>query len=488
MTSTVTRDFRHEFEQEAARWLRVRFRWYCLVIGALNAVLLLGGVTLVLYGGEEAPRLSTILIDGAQVAIFIAPLLWLRTRERTPERDTLVRIVVWMIILNGLAQLVPTGIRAVQANGVAPAIGPGGAWMLAVFLSHLVASLFIPWTPREAIKPLVPLLGLNAIGALWADPPLQAVIVIAISPLIGVPGVFIAWWRGGRFKERFHLNALRGRYGEIKRELTDARRIHEALFPPPVQIGPVRFDYRYEPMRQIGGDFLFAHPGANPTPVSGETPLSVVLIDVTGHGVPAALTVNRLHGEMERLFAEEPDIGPGEVLTALNRYVHLTLANHSVYATALCVQIDPEAAELRYASGGHPPAFLRTVDGRLDRLDSTSFVLGACHGEDFDPGERPMRFAQGDTLVLYTDGATEARNEEGRMLGVEGFQALMATVEPRAVAEGGWAGALLAAVERFRFGPAADDTLVVEIYRPLESARGDAPDAAEARLPASAPA
>jgi serine phosphatase RsbU (regulator of sigma subunit) len=174
---------------------------------------------------------------------------------------------------------------------------------------------------------------------------------------------------------------------------------------------------------------------------------------------------------MERLFAEEPAITPGEVLTALNRYVHLTLANHSVYATALCVQVDPARGQLRYASGGHPPAFLRTVDGRFDRLDSTAFVLGACFGDDFDANEAVRTFTPGDTLVLYTDGATEARNEKGRMLTVDGFQALLARVEPRAVAEGGWAGALLHAVERYRFGPAADDTLVVEIYRPLESER-----------------
>lgn len=340
-----------------------------------------------------------------------------------------------------------------------------------IFFSHFFACLFLPWTPRESIRPILPLLGLNAVvtllymGSAWK----WGVASIALSPLVAAPGAAICWWRQGRFKDRFHYSMLRGRYSQLKQELTDARRIHESLFPRPVTSGAVRFDFRYQPMRQIGGDFLYINrfSGGAVAGEDGSEPLSIVIIDVTGHGIPAALTVNRLHGELERLFAEDPDIEPGDVLTALNRYVHLTLATHSVYATALCLRVDPRQNEIAWASGGHPPAFLRTVDSRLERLDSTSFVLGACHGDDFKHGQLTLRMGPGDTLIAYTDGATEARNERGGMMRVEGLQTVIARLAPKAMSSGGWAGAVLEEVDRHRFGPPADDTLVVEVWRPI---------------------
>jgi serine phosphatase RsbU (regulator of sigma subunit) len=261
---------------------------------------------------------------------------------------------------------------------------------------------------------------------------------------------------------------IKGRYNDMKRELVDARRIHEALFPKANPEGPVRFNYCYEPMRQIGGDFLFRRYGVSP---HGERPmLSVAIIDVTGHGIPAALTVNRLHGELERLFAEKPETTPGELLDALNRYVHLTLAEHSVYVTALCLRVDPNLPAERameYASGGHPPAFVRTVDGKVEELGSTAFVLGAVPTEAFDAGERCVRFGPGDSVIAYTDGAIEARDQSGRMLRIEGMLRLVAHPET-------WRGAqpceaILRHVDQHRYGPIADDTLIVEVSRPLQS-------------------
>jgi sigma-B regulation protein RsbU (phosphoserine phosphatase) len=144
--------------------------------------------------------------------------------------------------------------------------------------------------------------------------------------------------------------------------------------------------------------------------------------------------------------------------------VHLTLANHSVYVTALCFKIDHEADTLHYASGGHPPAFLRAVDGTIERLDSTAFVLGAAAGGDFQPCPRSLRFGPGDALIAYTDGATEARDMQGRYLGVAGIQRVVASGLGDAES---WPAALAAAVDSHRHGPIADDTLVIEITRPL---------------------
>lgn len=466
MTATVTTDFRQEFEAERTRWLRRRFLWYSgflsgwwllLTVLALPVWLSPGAAGNVGAAEVAANALSALFFFGAFLFVFRTPL----------DQQELIRLVFWLIVINGAVRLATTSdlVQTEVADSSASAAIAG------VFLSHFFASLFLPWTPREAIRPLVPLLLIYAALTLLTGEGsfVGRVIAVALSPVVGAPGVAWSAWRHGRFRERFQNRVLRRTYGEMKRELTDARKIHEALFPPPVTDGPVRLLYRYEPMRQIGGDFLYARGGSIESANSdGDQPLSAVIVDVTGHGIAAALTVNRLYGELERLFGERPDLEPGEALSALNSYAHYTLASHSVYLTALCVRVDPSRESLEWASGGHPPAFLRTADGRIDRLESTAFVLGACHGDDFQPGQQCVRFAPGDALIAYTDGAIESRDDHGRMLGLDGFQRLVASLKPDAGAANGWAPAILRAVDEHRAGPPADDTLIVEIYRPLE--------------------
>ncbi|MFY8152283.1 MAG: SpoIIE family protein phosphatase, partial [Hyphomicrobiales bacterium] len=159
---------------------------------------------------------------------------------------------------------------------------------------------------------------------------------------------------------------------------------------------------------------------------------------------------------------KRPEIKPGELLCLLNRYAHLTLAPHSVYLTALCMQIDTERDELIYASGGHPPAFIIRADGALEELFSTTFVLGACGGDDFEDGAAHVPFLPGDRLLAYTDGITETLGSNGRLLGLEGLRAIMRDVSMR---RGPLADAVLAATDAKRVGARADDTLVEELRR-----------------------
>lgn len=383
---------------------------------------------------------------------------------------------------------------AVLTGKFAPLLTGGFMGLWSIFISHFLACCFLPWSVRECLRPVWPLLILNLGLMGWYGyesmerglPPsiaITAVLIIMLASLFTpLAGMAVCWWRHSRFRNRMTFDLVRGRYAELKQELTSARQIHEGLFPLDIKTGPVRFAYAYEPMRQIGGDYLHTFcaaggkhatgPGdglglAEFQPAQGDSGelYSFVLMDVTGHGIPAALTVNRLHGELTRIFAENPRVAPGELLSLLNRYVHLTLASHSVYVTAMCFRVDPVRNELEYASGGHPPAFLRDAAGRIEQLDSTTFVLGACHGEDFRSEPRTLKFAPGDVVVAYTDGATEARDQQGRYFGVAGIQRLVAKGAPDPT--GGWPTAIRRAVEKHRHGPTADDILVIEIRRPV---------------------
>ncbi len=462
-----TSDFRHEFEAETSHLLRERFLWFNALLGGLWAVMLVVGVIALVNDLVDGPglgwgtwtltRLQSVFGDpifemaavGAYVSCFLAV-----KRGSVRDRD-LLRLTFWLIVIDG-------GLRIVMhALGIA-----GGAGLWGVAFAHVLACIFLPWSPRQAVGPILPLLALAAgATALGGGTWTMKLVAIAFSPLAGAPGFLIAFLKHSRRVEDYKTRFLQKRYGELRRELVDARRIHEALFPSPRTSGPVRFTYQYEPMRQIGGDYLYAAYHGGKSGRGDDARLSVVVMDVTGHGIPAALTVNRLHGELERVFAENPEVMPGEVLKLLNRYVHLTLASHSVYVTALCVRVDCAGGQMEYASGGHPPAFLRAVDGTIHEMPSTAFVLGACADADFKSDPVTMQMMPGDCLIAYTDGAIEARDVKGRMLGVQGFSRLIASRQPAPGA--GWSEMLLREVDSHRYGPPADDTLVIEVTRPV---------------------
>jgi hypothetical protein len=470
-SSSFTADFRHEYEAERERWLRKRFLWYTGVVAGVQLLPLLVALAVWATIGQHKRANTTlswveIAVAAALGALFLAAHL--HARSVRPSREGVVQLTYALIITAGLMRLASLFASRWMGDEIEGST-IGLAWISSIFFTHVLACLFLPLTPAESIKPLVPLLLVFAGFAAFAggDDLVARILAILVAPLVAAPGALICWWRYSRFRDRFTLRQLRGRYAELRHELMSARQIHESLFPRPCSDGSVRFSYLYEPMRQIGGDYLYAcfTPGAR-----GGRVLNVALLDVTGHGIPAALTVNRLHGELERIFAERPETGPGELLTLLNRYVHLTLATHSVYVTALCLRVDPDEDALEYASGGHPPAYLRAVDGTVERLDSTALVLGACAGPDFHADPRRLRFGPGDALIAYTDGATEARDAAGRYLGIDGIQRIVADPSAR----GAWPDRIARAVEFHRHGPTADDTLIVEIARPLVSIAGRA--------------
>ncbi|HYE63901.1 MAG TPA: PP2C family protein-serine/threonine phosphatase [Phycisphaerales bacterium] len=475
----ITSDLSQEFEAHTQYLLRTRFIWFSgtmTVFGGLVVlVLVISGVIglfsgpdlsapLAAIAGQLSPTLRSVLswLFAVTLLVTYASCLVGAKRNAFPPHRMLLTSYL-LVMADGLLQV---------SMDWAGARGTAG--LFAVMITHIIACSFLPWTATQALRPIVPVLILNAaLAAALSEDGLSWLAVKApFSLLIAVPGVLICVIRHSRRTEEFKLAFFQRRYGEVRRELFDARRIHEALFPAPIKDGPVQFSYVYEPMHQIGGDYLYtscAAPGK---------PLSIVLMDVTGHGIPAALTVNRLHGELQRLFAENPGIGPGEVLASLNRYVYLTLANHAVFVTALCLRADPEADTLEYASGGHPSAYLRGVNGTVHDLPSTSLLLGVSPDAEFAPDPVTLPFHPGDTLIAYTDGAIEARDQHGRMFSMTGMQRVIAGMPRLRVGE--WPQSLIHAVEQHRSGPPADDTLVIEISRPV----APAPPTPEVTVPA----
>jgi sigma-B regulation protein RsbU (phosphoserine phosphatase) len=191
----------------------------------------------------------------------------------------------------------------------------------------------------------------------------------------------------------------------VSRELDLAREIQQSLLPRALpDVTGLRVAARYLPMSDVGGDFYdFDARGA-----SG---LAVIVADVTGHGVPAALVASMV----KIAFAAEADNldTPGVALTNINRTLSGKFAG--AYVTACCAFVDARHRRLRYASAGHPGPLRRRSDGAVDALNQHGILLA------FDPGAEyattDVALDAGDRLVFFSDGLVEACNAGDEFFG-----------------------------------------------------------------------
>ncbi len=476
--SFETTEFRRSFTIETDELLRKRLIWYISIWGGFSFLSLIVTIVMLVRGVD----ITNVLADNWQRAFFIfTSIIWfgayltalLVAVGRRVSTQSIVYISMGLIMLDGTLGI---GLRVMDMS-----IGPTA--IASFVFSHFIACCLFPWTIRQAILPVAVIAGASGLSHLIIehDTLLTSLALTAALALSTTPGIIIIAIKHSQRIQKSTNKFLNKRYGMLRQELAYARQVHEALYPAPRTTGNIRYTYKYEPMQQIGGDYLYTKI-TEAVDGKGEK-LSVVIIDVTGHGIPAALTVNRLHGEIDICFAENPDISPGELLEKLNKYVHLTLAKHSIYATAVCLRVDHDREIVEYASGGHPPAFIRGIDGSLRDIDPTTFVLGACADEDFDAAQVEVEFMPGDSLIVYTDGAIEARSIEGKMLHIDGLRRILSAPVMPGIENGGqgqWAERILNEVTAYRGGiPPDDDTLTIEIYRPIGA--GEAQGAQEAQ-------
>jgi serine phosphatase RsbU (regulator of sigma subunit) len=184
-------------------------------------------------------------------------------------------------------------------------------------------------------------------------------------------------------------------------ELEIAKQVQMRLFPqtlPPL----ATLDYAGTciPARAVGGDYYdFLDLGRDR--------LGLVIGDISGKGIAAALLMANLQANLRSLCAIALD-QPQRLLQSVNQLFWENTGDNA-YATLLFAEYDDRERRLRYANCGHLSALLLRGDNTLERLDSTSTVLGIFKEWNCAMVERQL-FA-GDTLALYTDGITESFNE-----------------------------------------------------------------------------
>jgi sigma-B regulation protein RsbU (phosphoserine phosphatase) len=456
-------------EEKRGQWLQRRLRVYCIVSMAAVGVEILVHVVAML--AKRGPFVENVLAMSAAnllpglITLLVFGVGYLRAGSRPLDRGAVIRYSFWIVVLVGVIAFFVRPVfaafplRAVMSGGAVRDATEQPSFFGRLLMIHLIGSLFLPWTAREAFKVLLGLSGLAVLSNLLfvQDTLGHRVFEILLLPLAGVPGLLFCRFRHSRFRSKFTIEHLVRRYGRLQLELEQARRIHEMLFPNEMTEGPFQLRYRYEPLQQIGGDYLFVHRDAADR-------LNLVVLDVTGHGITAALTVNRIDGELDRLFGENDDRSPGGVLEALSRYFCVSLARHGIFATAAAVRIDQKDERLEWANAGHPPPFVLDAQGGCVLLDPHAVMLGVLDEPAYECATQTRPFSDTDRVVLYTDGVIEAHDRRFEMLGLDRFEQVLRERAGRDSREP-VSEQLLREVQRFRSGPAEDDILIVELTR-----------------------
>ncbi|MFO0963502.1 MAG: PP2C family protein-serine/threonine phosphatase [Phycisphaerales bacterium] len=400
----------------------------------------------------------------AGVAFIVMPRLrrgrWATTSLRRLSWRTMMLVALAAFGQAPGSEFLATALtKLLQPLGFTGSIGPAIPLAGILLCIHTAAAIVVPWTTLEACIPPVALAVITTVFSAGAadDSPEFRVLGVSLLLLAGVPGVVISAFRSKAMRELFGLRIIGDRYAEVERELGTARRIHERLFPAQLEEGPLRMRYSYAPMRELGGDYLDA--GVQP-----DGSLLLTLVDVTGHGVAAALAVNRLHGEIKRTVAQQSGAPPLRIVEALNEYILLTLADEQVFATAVVARVHPDG-RVRLCVAGHPPALVRRADGRVEAIDSGAPALGMLPNDLLEAQESECTLAPGDHLLLYTDGAIEIWDARRVQWGVDGLRAAVACAGAGAGDPASLVDAVVRAVEAYRDGPSDDDTLVVSVTR-----------------------
>jgi sigma-B regulation protein RsbU (phosphoserine phosphatase) len=217
--------------------------------------------------------------------------------------------------------------------------------------------------------------------------------------------------------------------GDIQRALLPVRIVERLPF--------VQMAYRLNPSDDVGGDVCNYH-------YIDEDHLAAYIVDVSGHGVPAAMlavAISRslapasLHRAIDGISGIDPVMfSPAEVLRRLDR--EYPIERFDKFFTICYLVLNLKTGEFRYSRAGHPMPVVVRQPGGLEVLAAGGTIIGISSPMPFEEGTG--RLAPGDMIVLYTDGVTECQKPSGVFFGEDGlYRALRETAgaEPEAACE-----------------------------------------------------
>jgi serine phosphatase RsbU (regulator of sigma subunit) len=331
----------------------------------------------------------------------------------TIDPSAMLLIVFPVLVVVGYLR----GYRPPQSSWAAIVFAGGAVFLLSVIADHLRDARLTPW--RFQVEPIGFLVNLACLG------------YVAVQHFVTNEQQLVA----------------------INEEMKSAARIQASILPRAVpEIPGVRIAVRYLPMTAVAGDFYDFLPD-----VAGG--VGILVADVTGHGVPAALVASMVKMAVSSQAGYASD--PAHVITALNQVLCRQVQGQ--FTTAGYLFVDVEKMTASYAAAGHPPLLLwRKSGGRtLREFRENGLLMGVRAAEKY--ANASIELEPGDRLLLYTDGIPEASNSAGEFFGEERMAEFIAGHE--SLPADAFADALLAKLAAWSGGSRSaqtdDVTLVV---------------------------
>jgi sigma-B regulation protein RsbU (phosphoserine phosphatase) len=241
----------------------------------------------------------------------------------------------------------------------------------------------------------------------------------------------------------------------LEQEMLWARNIQEAMWPQALPDIPGYDLYgKSLPANEVGGDYFDY--------VASEHAWHVLIGDVSGKGVPAALIMTIVRSLLRTYL--QFDSSPYRVLNSVNRSLSPDL-EADMFVTLSALRLEPTRHVIRVARAGHEPVLLVRTSGEVELVAPRGAAVGLVDGTRFRDlmEEVEVPIAQGETLVLYTDGVTEAQNPHAEEFGSERLAALLSAHAGLPARD--LYGKIMQALEAFSDGAARTDDITVVVLR-----------------------
>ncbi|MGB5636471.1 MAG: GAF domain-containing SpoIIE family protein phosphatase [Waterburya sp.] len=201
------------------------------------------------------------------------------------------------------------------------------------------------------------------------------------------------------------------------RELEIASEIQLRLLPSKCpQIKGLAIAAKCETASRVGGDYYDFIPTnydrlENRQPeIGSDVPWSIVIGDVMGKGVPAGLIMTMTRGMLRAEVLNRHS--PAQIMRHLNRVMYADLENSHRFVSMFYSEYDPQKQTLSFTNAAHnPPLLWRKATNALEKLDSWGMLIGLDMESEYE--DATVQLAPGDTIIYYTDGFTDAANEDG---------------------------------------------------------------------------
>ncbi|UCC86756.1 MAG: SpoIIE family protein phosphatase [Anaerolineales bacterium] len=241
---------------------------------------------------------------------------------------------------------------------------------------------------------------------------------------------------------------------KLEHELQMAYGVQASLLPRETPQAPGwEFAARWQPAREVSGDFYDFVPS--------HQQLDIVIADVSGKGMPAALFMALSRSTLRASVAATPS--PAEGIQQTNRLLCADSGN-SMFVTLFYAQLNPATGQMTYVNAGHnPPLLYRAQEDELIELTRTGMPLGLFEMIDFE--QRVVELDPGDFILLYTDGVNEAMDADGDVFGEERLRQVL--LEKHQLKVEDMAEALEVALTNFTGGVARSDDITFVIARRL---------------------